>query len=64
MKPVAVAVRNAFEWRQDRLMALEMRFPDIGSPMVERLGFLRYTGEPCIGDPELLAGSSESGHNV
>jgi len=66
LRPGFVAVRCAlaFGQRASRLMAVDVLFPDIGEPMAVRVGFLRWRGEPCIGDAESVATVPASDHNV
>ena len=66
LRPCVVAVRCAlaFGQRSCRLMAFEVLFPDIGEPMEVRVGFLRWRGEPCIGDAESVVTGPASDHNV
>lgn len=52
--PSAVAVRVAYNLEHvqgGRICRLAVHFPDIGKPVLERIGFLRYRGEPSIVSP-------------
>lgn len=65
VRPASLAVRAAIQFgsRPFRLMAVRVRFPDIGSPVTEQAGFLRYGGEPVTGDTEPGATGSASDHH-
>ena len=66
MRPLSVAVALSIVVgpKPFRLMAIETRFPDIGDPVSERAGFLRYPGEPILGDAEPVAAGPTSDHHV
>lgn len=65
-----VAVKQALvgllerEVSPSRLMGAEVHFPDIGAPVVEKVGFLRYPGEVIEGDAEPVAADSTSDHSI
>ena len=61
-----LAVRSALEFGPipQRLMGLQVFFPDIGRPTVDQVGILRYRGEPVLGDVEPVAPVSTSYHHV
>lgn len=66
IRPVSLAVQSAllFGPVPHRLIRIRVRFPDIGSPMSEQVGLLRFPGEPTQGDAEPVAPGPTSNHNV
>ena len=64
VRPSAIAVACALRFGPEpcRLMGIQTRFPDLGHPMPEKVGFLRYPGEAILGDAEPAATSSTSNH--
>lgn len=61
---VAVAAALAFGSHPSRLMAMRVHFPDIGQPVPDSFGFLRYPGEPIQGDAEPVLPGPTSDHNL
>lgn len=61
---VAVGYALEFGARSVRVMALRVLFPDIGSPSVLGVGFLRYSGESILGEAESVGAVSASNHNL
>lgn len=61
-----VATLAAFEFGPvpQRVMAFRVRFPDIGGPVLEQVGFLRYPGESIQGEAEPVAAGSSSDHSL
>lgn len=66
VRPSVIAVDLALQFGSQpfRLMGAEIRFPDIGRPVLEKVGFLRYQGEPCLGEAELVAPGPASDHSL
>lgn len=66
VRPSVMAVFCALEFGPQpcRLMGVRVRFPDIGQPVTEQVGFLRYRGEPVLGDAEPVAPGPTSDHHV
>ena len=66
VRPSVVAVSCALQFGPQpcRLMAIETRFPDVGSPTSEKIGFLRYSGEAILGDAEPVAAGPTPDHNL
>lgn len=62
IRPAALAVSCALEFgpRPFRLIGLQTHFPDIGRPVPEKVGFLRYPGESIVGDAEPVAAGPAS----
>jgi len=48
---VQVAIRN-HQGQDGRICRLAVLFPDIGKPVLESIGFLRYAGERSFVAPE------------
>ena len=61
---VHVAVQCVFRFGKTpcRVMGVQTFFPDIGVPVTEKVGYLRYPGEPFLGDVEPAATGPASGH--
>ena len=66
LHPAYVAVRSVLDFgvQRSRVIGIKTRFPDIGKPVPVEVGFLRYLGEPAVGDAESVAPGSTSNHNV
>lgn len=65
IRPSVIAVACALEYGPQpcRLIGLITRFPDVGSPTHEKVGFLRYPGEAIHGDAEPVAPGPTSHHH-
>lgn len=64
--PAAVAVASCYPVTvtENRLIAVEVLFPDVGTPRAIRLGYLRYQGEPAPqGEVWEVAASHASNHD-
>lgn len=64
VKPVAVSVAAALSLggQSSRLHAAQVHFPDIGLPVLDSVGYLRFAGEPVIGEAETVAPDSAPDH--
>lgn len=66
VRPSVIAVACAIQFGPVpcRLMGVQTRFPDVGYPTSEKVGFLRYPGEATLGDAEPVAAGPTSDHHV
>lgn len=50
IRPVSLAVQSALQFGPvpHRLIRIRVRFPDIGAPVLEQVGLLRFPGEPAL----------------
>jgi len=66
VRPSVIAVASALQVGPEpcRLIGIQTRFPDVGYPTSEKVGFLRYPGELILGDAEPVAASPTSDHHV
>lgn len=66
VRPSVVAVACAVQLGPVpcRLMAVQTLFPDVGQPVSEKIGFLRYSGESILGDAEPVAPGPTPDHNL
>lgn len=66
IRPVSLAVQSALQFGPvpHRLIRIRVRFPDIGAPVLEQVGLLRFPGEPIQGDAEPVTPGPTSNHNV
>ena len=66
VRPSVIAVACALQFGPEpcRLVGIQTRFPDVGYPTSEKVGFLRYPGEPILGDAEPVAAGPTSDHHV